>query len=180
MIKALSFDSGAERMGWASIWAADRENGQPPFPVYHASGILALPQRDLKFQDYRLELIAELCESIPFLLEFAQPDVVTTETVPAVGSFGGTQMYLANVACTTVQVIAHQHGLPVKQIGATTVHKHMAPNRNKGQKATKVMVRNGVISLLPELAPRKKEWVKVFDETDAIANGLTYHGFEAS
>lgn len=179
MIKALSFDSGAERMGWASVWKGYREALGTEYPIYHDSGILALAQGDLKFQDYRLMLIDELNESVPFLLEYVKPDVVTTETVPAVGSFGGTQMYLANVACTTVQVIARQHGLPVKQIGATTVHKHMVPDKAKGRKVSKVMVRNGVLKLLPELEPRKKEWVKVFDEVDAIANGLTYHGFEA-
>jgi hypothetical protein len=39
------------------------------------------------------------------------------------------------------------------------------------------MVRNGVLKLVPELESRRKEFVKVFDETDAIALGLCHLGY---
>lgn len=174
MKACLSFDSGAERMGWASL----REHQGRPY--YHASGILALPHDTGKFQAYRLELINELIVSVPALIDLCEPDEIVTETVPAVGSFGGTQMYLANVACTVVQTIALQRNLPVYQIAARTVQSNIAIGRRPGKKVSKVMVRNGVIELLPELVQYKKKWVKVFDEPDAIAGGLAHLGFKVS
>lgn len=180
MKKILAFDSGAKRMGWASIWKSDPGLFQIVKPIYHMSGILSLEREGQKFQDYRVELVEELSVSIPALIELTQPDEIVNEIIPAVGGgnfVAATQSYLANTAITVVQTIAAIQGINFWQIGATTVQSQIAIGRKRGQKVSKVMVRNGVIKLLPELAPRKKQWVKTFDECDAIAIGLTAIGF---
>lgn len=166
-MKVLSFDSGAKRLGWASVGAHNIG------PYYHLSGILALDRGDTEpFQTYRMRLTYELNASIPILFDLCEPDEVATETIPAVGFNNAVQSYVANVAATVIHTLAIQRGLPVYQIGATTVKKRIAIGGK-----TKVRVRNGVFELLPELAHRKSDWVKVFDEPDAIAIGLTHLGF---
>ena len=87
-------------------------------------------------------------------------------------------MYLVNVAMSNVRALAIERGIPVHQIGATTVHKRLVGKRPKGKKITKVQVRNGVIKLLPELEHRKRDWVKHFDEPDAIAVALAFLGYK--
>lgn len=176
----LSFDSGAARMGWASVGLAAGLY-QMQVPYYHMSGVLPLEREGKKFQEYRKDLIAELCESIPVLFDFVNPDEIVNETIPAVGGgnfVAAAQSYLANTAITVVQTLATQAGIPWRQIGATTVQAQIAIGRRKGSKTTKVMVRNGVIAYLPELEPRKSNWVKIFDEPDAIAVGLAALGLD--
>jgi Holliday junction resolvasome RuvABC endonuclease subunit len=171
----LSVDGGAERLGWAIL---DNEKGKP---VYYDSGLVAFPAYK-PFQKYRLDLIDYYVDALTrpgsvFDQTFVPITQVVNEMVPAVGSFGGTQMYLVNVAMAVVQTIARLAGIPVAQIGATTVQSKIAIGP-KRKKVSKVQVRNGVFQLLPELEYRKSDWTKVFDEPDAIAVGLAYLGFK--
>lgn len=166
-MKVLSFDSGAKRMGWAAL---GREDGKP---YYHLSGILELIRGSSEpFQHYRIRLTTEVVNSAKVLIETFDPDEIVSETIPAVGFNNGTQSYLANVAITSVHAVALACGLPIYQIGANTVKTRIAVGGK-----TKPRVRNGVFQLLPELEKRKSDWVKVFDEPDAIAVGLTHLGF---
>lgn len=171
MVRGLFIDPGAERCGWAVL-----ETG----PTYVASGLLYFPREKEDFQPYRLALEAITWERAGVLLDEYEPTILVNETIPAVG--GGnfvvaTQSYLANVACTTIHAAAIDVGVPVAQISARTVQTAMAGKKKQGQKITKPQVRNGVIALLPELKPRIKDWVKVFDECDAIGIGLAYLGY---
>lgn len=166
-MRVLAFDSGAERLGWASV--GKHESGRP---YYHISGILRLKRGETKYQTYRMELTQELCNSVPALIDLTEPDAIATEIIPAVGFNNASQAYLANVAITTVHAIAITRGLPIHQVGANTVKSSIAIGG-----VTKPRVRNGVIELLPELAHRKSEWVKEFDEPDALAIGLAHLGF---
>lgn len=172
-MRVLSFDPGAKRLGWASL---GRDNG----PLYyHMSGVVYMTKSDnQKPQEYRREVVASLAHYTPTLLDLTEPDEVAIEIVPAVG--GGNfavavQSYLAHAAITTVEAICYTAGLPVTYYGANTVQKRIAI-KGKGRKVTKVQVRNGVIHLLPELEERKSDWVKIFEEPDAIAVGLTHLG----
>lgn len=174
----LSIDGGAERLGWGIL---EREGNKP---VYIDSGLVSFPQTGFAgtFQEYRLALIAFYVDHLTrpgsvFDDSFLPITKVVTEVLPPVGFGNGVQAYLVNVALTVVQTIATLAGLPVDQISARTVQSKIAVGR-KGKKVSKVQVRNGVIQLLPELAPRKKEWTKVFDEPDSLAVGLTYLGFQ--
>jgi Holliday junction resolvasome RuvABC endonuclease subunit len=177
--RVLAFDPGFQRMGWASIgW--DRGS-----LYYHMSGVFHLDpilekvvSSGSKYQQRRIDYVESLAYALPTLFDLTQPDAVVNETVPAVGSFNGTQMYLANVAITVVQTIACQRGLPVSQIGATSVHSKFFP-KHKG-KVTKPKLRNAVIELFPELAPRKSEWTgktAIYEEPDAIAIGAVELGY---
>jgi Holliday junction resolvasome RuvABC endonuclease subunit len=170
----LSVDGGAERLGWAIL---DKVGGKP---VYYDSGLVSFPAYK-PFQKYRLDLIDYYVDALTrpgsvFDNSFAPVTQVVNETVPAVGSFGGTQMYLVNVAMSVVQTIARLAGIPVDQIAARTVQSRIAVGP-KRKKVSKVQVRNGVFQLLPELEYRKSDWTKVFDEPDSIATGLAYLGF---
>lgn len=177
----LALDSGAERMGWAIL---RRDGKRFKSSIRHeASGYFGVPRQPNKsskktsFQPYRLSLIDFWIEQTPILFERYEPNEIVSETIPPVG--GGNfvvagQSHLALCAVTTVQVIAKQHGIPVHQIGATSVKKKIGGN----SEATKVGVRNGIFKILPELEDRKKEWTKIFDVSDAIAIGLTHWGYQ--
>lgn len=172
-MRVLGFDPGAERMGWASL---EYENSEI---TYHMSGVISIPKGNLKPQQYKLELVVTLAHWVPTLLDLTEPDEVASEIVPSVGGGGfmaSTQGYQANTAITVVHTIACLSGLPVIQYGANTVQKRIAIGTKPGGKVSKVQVRNGVIQLFPELEPRKREWVKIFEEPDAIAVAATHVG----
>lgn len=174
----LGIDGGAERLGWSLL---ERVDGKP---VYLDSGLVALPYKTsgLTFQEYRLALTEFYVDHLTrpgsvFDPSYLKVEQVVTEILPPVGFSNGVQAYLVNVALTIVQSLAILAGVPVYQIGATTVQKHIAINK-VSKKVSKVQVRNGVFELLPELRPRKSEWTKVFDEPDAIAVALAFLGFK--
>lgn len=173
----LSIDGGAERLGWALL---DKENGKP---VYLDSGLIRTSRPPkVSFQDYRLQLIHTYVTALTapgsvFDPSFIPVERVVNETLPPIGFNVGVQAYQVNVALTTVQALAFNADIPVSQIAANTVQSLIAI-KGKGKKITKVHVRNGVIQLLPELEHRKSDWVKEFDEPDAIAVGLAYLGFK--
>lgn len=181
--RLLALDPGAERMGWCVLERdGKRFKNKPPEKL--ALGYFGVPREPNKssgkktdFQPYRLSLLDFWNEQTPILLERYEPDEVVSEIIPPVG--GGnfvvaTQSHLALCAITCVQTIAKQHGIPVYQIGATTVKTKIGG----GKKATKVAVRNGVFKLMPKLIDHKKEWTKMFDVSDAVAIGLTHWGYK--
>lgn len=182
--RVLALDPGAERQGWIVLEGSERHKIKPP--IHHALGYFGVP-RNLKgskdkkdntpYQEYRLSVLDLWNEQTPILIERYEPDEVVSEIVPPVG--GGnfvvaTQSQLALCAITCVQVNAKQLGIPVYQIGATTVKANIGGNK----KATKVAVRNGVFKIMPDLEIFKKEWTKVFEVSDAAAIGLTHMGYK--
>lgn len=178
--RILAFDSGAKRMGWAAL---ERETSKPVKdkpPIHLGVGHWGVDRevngKKLPYQEYRLKLEDYWIAKTPELLVY-RPDAVVCEIVPVVGGgnfVAATQSQLAATAITVVQVIAKQYGIPVYQIGATTVKARIGG----GKKATKVKVRDGVIKIMPTLADFKKEWTKVFDVSDAVAIGLAYWGYK--
>lgn len=172
----LSFDPGAERMGYAVL---KREKNRTIAKLGY--GQLGVPRQRNKenkqeaYHEYRMKVIDFWLAEAPALIESFAPDIIVNEIVPVVG--GGnfvvaTQSQLAGTAITIVQAVAKQRGVPIEQVGATTVKARIGG----GKKATKVAVRNGVFKIMPELEVHKKEWTKVFDISDAFAIGLTYLG----
>ena len=166
MTTVLALDSGAARAGWSVL--ANRP------PEYIDSGVVHTPRgANEAFQTYRMRLTDKWVGLTLELLYDYHPDVIVTETVPALGANNGTQLYLANVQITVVHAIAVLKGVPVEQVSARTVQAEIAI-RGKGKKITKPQVRNGVFARLPELQPRFSEFTKVFEGSDALAIGLHY------
>lgn len=129
------------------------------------------------YQPYRLSVIELWTEQAPILFDRYKPDMVVAEIVPPVGSGNfvvATQSQLALCAITTIQAIAIQREIPISQISATTVKTRIGGNK----KASKVKVRNGVFKIIPELEDYKKEWVSMFDISDAVAVGLTHWEYD--
>jgi Holliday junction resolvasome RuvABC endonuclease subunit len=171
MPRGLAYDSGAERMGW-SVLEGDGETA----PKYIDSGIMKVPQGKMDYQPYKLHLIEQWTYIAPAQFVQYRPDFIVGETVPAVGFNNSTQSELAKAAIITVIAMAYTHGIPVYQIAANTVKKHIGGSG----KASKVKVRDGVIYFLPELAPRKFDWQeskKTMDEPDALGIGLAKLGY---
>lgn len=172
----LSFDPGAERMGYAVL--EQDKNKDIKKLGYGQLGVTRQRNKQNKqeaYHDYRMKVIDFWLAEAPILINSFSPDIIVNEIVPVVG--GGnfvvaTQSQLASTAITIVQAVAKQNGIPVEQIGATTVKAKIGG----GKKATKVAVRNGVFKIMPELEVHKKEWTKVFDISDAFAIGFTYLG----
>lgn len=171
-MRILSFDPGAKRMGWAVL-----EDGWTE-PVYVASGVEWVEPlvEGWPTQRYAHHLREYWVTRAQELFNEYQPDVVANETLPTTG-FGsgaaGVQSILAGGAISAVQVMAIIYELPVTQVAAVTIKARIGGKKT----ATKVKVRDGVFNLLPELASRKKEWVKIFEEPDAIGVGLVALGF---
>lgn len=172
----LSFDPGAERMGYAVL--EQGKNKDIKRLGYGQLGVQRQRNKQNKqeaYHEYRMKVIDFWLEEAPILINSFKPDIIVNEIVPVVG--GGnfvvaTQSQLASTAITVVQTVAKQIGVPIEQIGATTVKAKIGG----GKKATKVAVRNGVFKIMPELEVHKKEWTKVFDISDAFAIGLTHLG----
>lgn len=165
-MRVLSFDSGAKRAGWAVL-----ESG----PKYIASGVIEHDRGATKYQEYAMHLTEQwVIHTSEFIREYS-PDQIVTEIVPAYGMNDYGQGYLVNVMATTVHAIALGMGVEVSHVSAVKVQNAIAiPGRPK--KLTKVQVRNGVVSLLPELIERVPDWTKVMEEPDALAVGLWFLG----
>ncbi len=168
-MRVLAVDPGARRAGWAIL-----ETG----PVYVASAVEHFPRpKEEPFQRYRMRLTERWVELGGWLLTTFKPDVVVTETVPSTGANNMSQLYLANVMATTLHTVCVAHDVPVSQVSARSVSSRIAI-RGRGSKITKPQIRNGVLAFLPELRPRLSDWVKVFEEPDAIAIGLHALGYK--
>jgi Holliday junction resolvasome RuvABC endonuclease subunit len=160
-------DTGAEYMGWAVLEMTNR-------PTYVDSGVLGLHKEDDNpWQNYRLDLIKYWTKTLPPMLGLYDPTHFANETIPIISSGkGSAQSVLANVAMTTVQSFMMLEDIPITQVAAVSVKARIGG----GKSATKPKVRDGVISLIPELASRKSSWAKKFDEPDAIGVGLVALG----
>lgn len=168
-MKVLGVDAGAVRAGYAVI-EPEGEGYK-----YHGSGIISTKREpEEPFQEYRLRLIKVWVSEAEYVLDAFHPELVITETVPAVSatnfSIAG-QSYLAHAQITTVHAVAYLREIEVEQISATTVKKRLT---GKGG-ASKVQVRNAVLSLMPELGYKREEWIKmkVHDESDALGIALS-------
>lgn len=165
-MRLLALDPGAKRMGWA-VFDTSR---------YEASGVFGVEQEKLTYQNYRLKIVEEFTIWMHRMVLARNPDILVSETLPSRGFNNMAQAILAHTALTCCQSIAFDlsQTRQVSQIAAATVKTHIGGK----VKATKVQVRNGVLQLIPELADKKSQWTKVFDESDAIAVGLTYLGYD--
>lgn len=168
-MRVLGIDPGAKRAGWAVV-----DNG----PSYVDSHVIEFPRPKIEsYQEYRLKLVNVWVTEAHELIEIWNPDLIVTEIVPAYGMNDFGQGYLANVMATAVQATAYYKGFPPSQVSAVAVQNAIGI-KGKSKKVTKAQVRNGVISLLPELAHRKPDWVKVWEEPDALAIALFALGYK--
>lgn len=174
-MRVLAFDPGADRMGYALLETGPKEimSGMD----MPGSGIKGITKQDEEtYQEHRLRIIEYWADTtIDFIKQF-KPDMIANEIVPPTGGNAGNVVHRqkAMAAITTVQVVAIQSGIQIKQIAASTVKKNIGGSG----KASKVAVRNGVIQLLPSTERFKPDWKKVFDHSDAFAVGLTALGYK--
>jgi len=173
-MRILAFDPGANRMGYALLEEGPKEvlSG-----TTDTSGIVELEKDENEtYQAHRLRIIEYWSKYTQNMINEFKPDIVANEIVPPTGGNAANVIHRqkAMAAITTVQVIAFQNGIPIKQVAASTVKKAIGGSG----KATKVAVRNGVFSLLPSTMRFKNEWKKVHDHSDAFAVGLTVLGQE--
>ena len=166
-MRLLAIDPGAKRAGYAVL-----EHG----PKYVDSGILSVERGDKEYQAYKLELIEYWTFQAQHLFEDYSPEFVVSEIVPAVG--GGnfvvaTQSQLAQCVATVIQALAYDAGIGVSQLSAGHVKRQIGGIKD----ASKVKVRNGVLSFFPELEGRRKELTNPSDESDAIGIGLCALGY---
>ncbi len=168
-MKVMSIDPGALRAGWAVLT-------KDPDLEYVDSGVYWCRRGETEaFQKYRMRLAGEWQEASTSLLEYFEPDHLINETVPSRGAPINEQLYLANVMLSTLHATALRLGIPITQVSARTVQKAIAI-RGNSKGVTKPQVRNGVLSHIPQLKSRAKEFVKIFEETDALAIGLWFLG----
>lgn len=140
---------------------------------------------DEPFQVYRKRLIDywtdEFSESLEAVLAEYEPHEMTFtfEAMPGQGgggfsAGGAVQTELAKTAAAVCQSMCTFYRIEWQFVSATTIKKVVAGN----SKATKVAVRNAVISAFPALEGRKKELTGTgADESDAIAIALWASGY---
>lgn len=171
MPNILALDPGAERLGYAVL---EEQDGEPP--LSRASGMVGVKRgSDEEYQTYRLRIIDYFMVKADELIRAFKPVVIVNEIIPPVGGNASNQIQrqLALTALTAFQTVGRQNGIELKQISAQTVKARIGGNR----KATKTTVRNNVFVIMPKTLIFKKQWVGVFDESDAYAVGLTYLGY---
>lgn len=180
MTVILGIDPGARRGGWALTQEVDGQH------YYLASGVSSLPREDGEpFQKYRLRLVEHWADTFSDLVDqmddlrhdLSDPDYkILFEIVPAIGfqSGGAVQSQLAQVVVTVCQALCEEWFVNYEQLSATTIKQRATGYGN----ATKVQVRNAVLSVFPELEPRKKELTSTADESDAIAISIVGGGYQ--
>lgn len=174
-MRILAFDPGAKRCGWSVLEEAE---SKPAF-LYIDSGIAGIVRgKKEAYQEYRLRLVNYWVIKTETLLTRYEPDHIIAEIVPAVG--GGnfvvaTQSQLALCVVTTIQAVAVWEGIEFSQVAAGKVKRNIGGVKD----ASKAKIRNQVLDIFPGLADRRKEWMKTFDEPDAIAIGLHKLGYKA-
>lgn len=162
-MRVIGIDPGAERCGiaslelveggyfyeWSDVWGLHREDGE-------------------SYGNYRKRLITYWVH-MPNLLEAHEEEfIVVNERLPAMHTRSqfSTQPLLSQVALACIHFWMQERGYHWREIGANTVKKAVTGNA----KASKVTVRNGVITALPQLVEYKKAWPA--DRWDAIAIAL--------
>lgn len=169
--RVLSIDPGALRLGYSII-----ERDHLGFRLV-VSGVFGLTREDNEnFQVYKKRLLEYWYHQSTILLKSVDIDEVVFEQVPAVGggNFVGPQSELVKMVVTVLQLRCLDYNIPYRELTARTIKSNLTGN----SRATKVQVRNAVISAFPELEPRKAELTKVADESDAIGIGLVAHGYK--
>src|SRR4051812_7190300 len=105
--RILGIDPGALRLGWAVV-----ETSIDGFKLVD-SGILGLERGELKFSEYRMDLIQYWVKRFP-MLQAMGCDFWYAERLPAVGGgnfVAATQSELAKTALTTLQALACLNGI---------------------------------------------------------------------
>jgi hypothetical protein len=180
-VRLLSFDTGAENLGWSVLRRdAGLELNLYDNPYINA-GVLKWPRQGRPQQEYRMEMTASCRTRIIDLIEHFEPDKIVTEIVPSQGSEGflkSGQSYMANVVATVIHCAALELGVSAHQVSARTWASKIALRKTKSAKITKVQHRNGVLYHLPflkqELGPGA---FKLWDLWDAIGIGLFELGY---
>lgn len=171
MPNVLALDPGAERLGYVVL-----EEREGELPLSRASGMVGVKRgADEEYQTYRLRIIDYFIGKADELIRTHNPVVIVNEIIPPVGGNASNQIQrqLALTALTAFQTVGRQSKIELKQIAASTIKAKIGGNR----KATKTTVRNNVFVIMPETLIFKKQWVGVYDESDAYAVGLTYLGY---
>lgn len=171
-MRALAFDPGAKRMGFAVV-----EGDGKSAPKEVAGGHFGLERGEATYQEHRLALVSLWAKATPRMLRSYDPDVVVCEIVPSRGFNDASQSLLAMSAISAVQALAFFQGYPVEQIGATSVKAKIGLKKDDQKTATKVGVRNGVYKLLPSTERFRQEWVSVHDVSDAFGIALCHLGY---
>ena len=164
-MKILAFDPGALNLGWAVI------ETKPELTLL-GSGIIQTPKNPTESHSAYLDrMVTDTTAFAPYFLGGIDPDEIVTERLPAI--LNNVQASSARIMITVWRVIACQHSYKWREVAANTVKLNLTGNG----RASKVVVRNGVIATFPELEPRKKDLTKPADEADAIAIGIVASGF---
>lgn len=164
----LGIDPGNNRLGYSGLSSTE-------LIVY---GMIHNPRGAEKFNQHLNASIVRISDEFPIVIDSINPDLIAAETVP-VGRLGSNSE-LVVAAITVCKVIAHQFGIPWKDLGANTVKKEVAGDGL----ASKAKIKNAVFGYFPALEDahknkRKNEKLageKVVgipqDQLDAIAVGI--------
>lgn len=173
-VRVIGMDPGAEKCGWAILDVYG--SGANVRYEYVYSYVHMLPKGSDKWTEYRRRLTTVWTDEFTGMLQFV-PNVVCNELLPVTaGSPSAAQRILGMTVVVVTHTICHQQGIECVEYAANTIKKRVT---GKGT-STKVKVRDAVLEIFPELLPRKKEFIKTPDETDAIATALVGAGYDCT
>lgn len=159
--RVIGIDPGAKRLGYAVL-----EDGK-----YVTSGCTGYMREDgEKYQDYKHRLIQLTARVTYPLLESYKPDRWISEIQPAISSSSYAAAGQAELVKAVMVVLETCLALEWKAFewyAATSIKKLLVGDG----KATKTKIRSHVLNLYGNDLPpsKKKDWAKVFDESDALA-----------
>lgn len=109
-------------------------------------GIIGHPRDpSLSFNDHLAAGIHQLADTFPRYIALVEPDAIAMELVP-VGRLGSNDA-LVVAAATSCRLIAHQFGIPLLNVAASTVKKEIAGDAT----ASKTKIRNTILDSFEKL-----------------------------
>jgi Holliday junction resolvasome RuvABC endonuclease subunit len=164
-MRFLSLDPGIKRLGWAIFDGSLLED----------HGVFGFRDKEdgESFVEYRDVVVCTFGTWFRQQVNDFAVSHVNTETVPVVSASRGftatPQRLLVTVALSIFRWLSYELDLSWSEVSAITVKKKLIGDA----KATKAQIRRAVLARYPEVQRNRKLGDIEFDETDAIAAGIT-------
>lgn len=142
-MKIAGIDPGMARLGLGAVQVTGDE-----IELLTAGMIVHSRSLGSTFNQHLAEGIHQITDDLPRFIGMIEPDAIAMELVP-VGRLGSNDA-LVIAAAVTCRVVAHQFGIPIIDVAASTVKKELTGDGA----ATKAKVRNVILDSFDNLAEK--------------------------
>lgn len=167
-MRIVGIDPGMTRLGLGAIQVTGDEL------ELITCGMIAHPRVvGSSFNQHLAEGIQQIADDLPRFLGIVEPDAIAMELVP-VGRLGSNDA-LVIAAASSCRLIAHQFGIPIIDVAASTVKKELTGDGA----ASKAKVRNTILDAFDSLAEKHAAAKKEQKASGEKPEGLPQDIFDA-